>query len=67
MSRALADNPDSAYQETPVKKQRYDYMSTLFSRNAKSLGLKIDPDVQRLINQPHIKWAIRAEERHILR
>jgi len=49
-----------------VKKPKYDYMSTFLSRNTKPLGLKENPVLKKYMNQPTIKWAIRAGERHIL-
>ncbi len=53
-------------QEYPVKKPKYDYMSSFFSRNTKPLGLKEDLAVKRLLRQPAIKWAVRAGQRNIL-
>lgn len=52
-------------QDTPDKKPKYDYMSTFLSR-AKQLGLKIDPELEKFLKQPSIKWAIRAGSKHIL-
>lgn len=49
-----------------VKKPKYDYMSTFLSRNTKPLGLKKDPELEMLLKQPTIKWAIRAGKKHIL-
>jgi hypothetical protein len=51
-------------QET--KKPKYDYMSTVLSRDTKPLGLKEDIALKKFLNQSSIKWAIRAGERHIL-
>ncbi len=48
------------------KKPKYDYMSTFLSRNTKPLGLKEDPTLKKFLQQPTIKWAIRAGGRHIL-
>ena len=53
-------------QDVPVKKPKYDYMSTILSRNTKPLGLKEDPELEKLLKQSRIKWAIRAGKRHIL-
>jgi hypothetical protein len=41
-------------------------MSTILSRNTKPLGLKEDPELEKLLKQPCIKWAIRAGKKHIL-
>jgi len=62
----LAKNSISSPQNYPVKKPRYDYMSTFLSRNTKPLGLKEDLAAKKLMSQPNIKWAIRARNRHIL-
>jgi hypothetical protein len=65
-SQVSAKNMLSNPQESPIKKPRYDYMSTFLSRNTKPLGLKEDLLSKKLLSQPLIKWAIRAGERHIL-
>jgi hypothetical protein len=62
----LAKSPTMNPQNYPVKKPRYDYMSTFLSRNTRPLGLKEDLALKKLLNQHPIKWAIRAGERHIL-
>lgn len=49
-----------------TKKPKYDYMSTILSRDTKPLGLKEDVALKKFLRQPTIKWAIRAGERHIL-
>lgn len=49
-----------------VKKPKYDYMSTFLSRSTKPLGLKENLALKKYLNQPSIKWAIRAGQRHIL-
>jgi len=49
-----------------VKKPKYDYMSTFLSRNTNPLGLKENIALKKYLNQPSIKWAIRAGEKHIL-
>jgi len=41
-------------------------MSTILSRNTKPLGLKEDPELEKLLKQSCIKWAIRAGKKHIL-
>jgi len=62
---SLTKNP--AYpQNVPEKKPKYDYMSTIMSRNARTLGLKMDPILEKLLKQPSIKWAIRAGAKHVL-
>jgi len=61
-----AKSPTLNPQDYPVKKPRYDYMSTFLSRNTKPLGLKEDLALKKLLNQLPIKWAIRAGERHLL-
>jgi len=66
MNLISAKNPIPNPQNYPVKKPRYDYMSTFLSRNTKPLGLKEDLALKKLLNQHPIKWAIRAGERHIL-
>jgi len=43
-----------------------DYMSALLARNADPLGLKENPELQRLLSQPSIKWAVRSKRKHIL-
>ena len=49
-----------------TKKPKYDYMSTVLSRDTKPLGLKEDIVLKKFLKQSSIKWAIRAGERHIL-
>jgi len=63
---SFAKSLNSAPQNYPVKKPRYDYMSTFLSRNTKPLGLKEDLALKKLLSQSSIKWSIRAGERHIL-
>lgn len=53
-------------QNVPDKKPKYDYMSTFLSRSTKPLGLKEDPELERLLKQYNIKWAIRSGKKHIL-
>jgi hypothetical protein len=48
------------------QKTKNDYMSTLLSRNTEPLGLKENPELQKLLNQPTIKWAVRSGRRQIL-
>ncbi len=62
----LAKGSAAYPQDVPVKKPKYDYMSTILSRNTKPLGLKEDPELEKLLKQPCIKWAIRAGKKHIL-
>lgn len=49
-----------------TKKTKYDYLSTVLSRDTKPLGLKEDIALKKFLKQSSIKWAIRAGERHIL-
>ena len=53
-------------QSPQQKKPPSDYMSTYLSRNTNPLGLREDQDLKRFLEQPIIKWAFRAEFRHIL-
>ena len=62
----LAKSSAADPQNVPVKRPKYDYMSTILSRNTKPLGLKEDPELEKLLKQPSIKWAIRAGKKHIL-
>jgi hypothetical protein len=48
------------------KKTKNDYMSTILSRNTEPLGLKENPGLQALLEQPSIKWAVRSGRRQIL-
>ena len=43
-----------------------DYMSALLARNAEPLGLRENPELQRLLSQPSIKWAVRSNRKHVL-
>lgn len=65
-NRSYAKNSAIQPQNIPEKKPKYDYMSRFLSRNTKPLGLKEDLALKRLLNQPNIKWAIRAGKKHIL-
>ena len=56
----------SSPQEIPVKKPKYDYMSTFLSRSTNPLGLKEDLMLKKLLQQARVKWAVRAGSRHIL-
>ena len=51
-------------QET--QSQQDDYMSALLSRNTNTLGLEENPELQRLLRQPAIKWAVRSTRSHVL-
>ncbi len=62
ISRSAASHP----QNIPDKKPKYDYMSTFLNRSTNPLGLKIDPELEKLLKQPGIKWAIRAGSKHVL-
>jgi hypothetical protein len=61
-SRSTASYP----QNVPDKKPKYDYMSTFLNRSTNPLGLKIDPELEKLLRKPGIKWAIRAGSKHVL-
>jgi hypothetical protein len=61
-----SQNREPIQQSIPIKKPKYDYMSTFLSRNTKPLGLKEDLVLKKLLKQASIKWAIRAGARHIL-
>jgi len=54
--------------ETPqsTQKEKFDYMSSILSRNTKPLGLKENISLRNFLNQPSIKWAMRAGDRHLL-
>jgi len=66
-SKGVSLTKDPAFpQNVPEKKPKYDYMSTILSRNARTLGLKMDPMLEKLLKQPSIKWAIRAGAKHVL-
>jgi len=60
ISLKIEDHPQN------VKKPKYDYMSTFLSRNTNPLGLKENIALKKYLNQPSIKWAVRAGEKHIL-
>ncbi len=62
ISRSTVSHP----QNIPDKKPKYDYMSTFLNRSTNPLGLKIDPELEKLLKQPGIKWAIRAGSKHVL-
>jgi hypothetical protein len=51
-------------QET--RRTQDEYLSTLLSRNTDPVGLKENPELQRLLRQPAVKWAVRSTRRHIL-
>jgi hypothetical protein len=54
--------------ETPqsTQKEKFDYMSSILSRNTQPLGLKENVALRKLLNQSSIKWAMRSGGRHIL-
>jgi hypothetical protein len=54
------ENPQS------TQKQKFDYMSSILSRNTKPLGLKENVSLRKWLNQPSIIWAMRSGGRHIL-
>ena len=55
---------DSTPQNT--QKQKFDYMSSILSRNTKPLGLKENVTLRKWLNQPSILWAMRSGNRQIL-
>jgi len=58
------DNIDADPQS--VKKPKFDYMSSILSRNTKPLGLKDNLTLRKFLSQPSIKWALRSGGKHIL-
>ena len=62
----LGASPLQENNPPPPSKPKVDYMSQILGRNTKPLGLKEDLALRRLLQQPAIKWAIRAGQRHIL-
>lgn len=48
------------------KKPRQEYMTKLLSRDTKPLGLRENKTLRKLLDQPHIKWVIRSEHKHVL-
>lgn len=64
MESLATDNPDNVPQDT--QKQKFDYMSSILSRNTKPLGLKVNVTLRKWLSQPSIKWAMRAGSNHIL-
>ncbi len=65
-SLSLSKSRISFPQDVPPKKPKYDYMSTFLNRNTKPLGLKTDPELEKMLKQYSIKWAIRAGSKHVL-
>jgi hypothetical protein len=63
-AKAFDDNWEKVPQNT--QKQKFDYMSSILSRNTKPLGLKENVTLRKWLNQPSIKWAMRSGRRHIL-
>lgn len=59
-----AESSDEVPQST--QKPKFDYMSSILSRNTKPLGLKENVSLRKLLNQPSIKWAMRSGGKHIL-
>jgi hypothetical protein len=49
-----------------AQRQKFDYMSSILSRNTKPLGLKENISLKKFLNQPSIKWAMRSGGRHLL-
>ena len=59
-SESMTEAPQSA------QKQKFDYMSSILSRNTKPLGLKENVTLRKFLNQSSIKWAMRSGSRHLL-
>ena len=63
----LSDFDGNAEPLVPQEKtEKSDYLNRLLSRNTNPLGLKENPALKKLMNQPGVKWAVRAEFRQIL-
>jgi len=62
-SSYTADYTIEPQTETPPTKG---YMDRLMGRDTDPLGLKENKSFNQLLGQPHIKWVIRSEQRHIL-
>jgi hypothetical protein len=62
LARTTAVQP----QEPPTQKDKQDYIEKMLLRNLDPWGLKEDITLKKLLGQPKIKWAIRAEKRHVL-
>ncbi len=58
------DSP--AQQNATTARPGTDYMKDVLRRNTKPIGLKEDKLLQKLLKQSNMKWAIRANGRHIL-
>jgi hypothetical protein len=64
----FGDHSAENSEETPqsTQKEKFDYMSSILSRNTKPLGLKENISLRNFLNQPSIRWAMRAGDRHLL-
>ena len=49
-----------------TRRTQDEYLSTLLSRNTDPVGLKENPELQKLLRQTAVKWAVRSTRRHIL-
>lgn len=50
-----------------TQEDQTEYMSKVLTRSTEPLGLlKENPSLERYLNQPGVKWAVRAGKRHIL-
>ncbi|MGB2905663.1 MAG: hypothetical protein WBB73_01090 [Candidatus Aminicenantaceae bacterium] len=58
--------PGSSIPPQQTRRTQDEYLSTLLSRNTDPVGLKEHPELQRLLRQPAVKWAVRSTRRHIL-
>ena len=56
----------NSFHPQSVKKPKHDYLSTYLSRDTKPLGLQENQALKKYLDQSCIKWAIRANESHIL-
>lgn len=56
----------SVSRQDPQEEQT-EYMSKVLTRSTEPLGLlKENPGLEKYLNQPGVKWAVRAGKRHIL-
>ena len=49
-----------------TRRPQDDYLNALLSRNAEPLGLKENPELEKLLRQAGVKWAVRSNRKHIL-
>lgn len=65
-SSGLSLSKESGIALQTEKKPPQDYMQKRLSRDSKPLGLKENKALDTMLEQPHIKWVIRSEIKHIL-